>query len=1196
MLYIYFFDIYIIKLFFLLGLHAQGRKRKASELVNDQEEGERRQEKEVFDETATDAQDVNLRKSGSEPDKEMPTRTSSRIRKPTLRLKEMMETEKILKHPKRDPIKKEAVDEDSEEIVVDILTSDGNDQFSVLESGAAPEISAVPPAVEHEEVLESGIEPRPVEVARAVEGRVNGRNNEGQRPDLGPVMEVTEETVIVDEPDFRGQQIVEEVETARVIQHPYRDEYNGRMHMRQPVQYRPSSRGMSYHPDRPFIPAAAPLLTTDRTNTRVIKRMKPEEREAKEAAERLAAASAAAQIARDSERRRFNSTAMRPMPSFHSNRPEDHRPYATTYQFSTRHSRRPYSQPEQDVIGRGVRVRSSGIPGRYSEQTITREADGGEQIIVTQNGDEHEAIIAEEQVSAEDAEMIFTEEQLEGQLANQSSMKPTSSHRQSVQAEKCDKFAKTEKAERGEVGEDEDDAPPQLVPEEGPGPEEIMQMEQMEKFQETEYIDGMGEVIRVQSPGGTQQYVQIQQEDAIFVDENGTIVEEPAQQDLRAVEFNFLDSKNICCGLCGEIVPYDLLMSEHLPVQHPEVIGDDNLDLEEIPYEVWLRDKLNSERKQLENGFHSGSYETNRVARSTRTLRRVSQVRVNPNEMTLAQLDAALKKKMIEKMGRKVPVALVDKQHARCGICNAVVSLNRKFEVVHLVRHFNAWHPSAHRCAGTWKDRQQQPGQGKPLSMQDFAVVDTTLEGGDNIQCIWCGMFMDASALAMHFSELHPDDVEVPKCNLCLQELVINARLTEKYGDDFMVSLPDERHIRCGKYDTMHTSEALLDRAIEKRLKRMQLMGESGEVFGDEDEDENDEETGTGPEAYLNSRMSFGRRSKPKRHFIMPALRQAAPIGSRFVEPVTECHWKCKLCGADILAAVISAGAIRHFHLAHPDDLKDMQYELCKARLERVSDGCMEFVHPQLIECLVCNMTYPLHKPFNMCRAIRHLKSKHPDVMPEYAGTREQERVCNIFFLRLNKSLWSCKSGVNLEWQTSKRIVFLFQWDVFLIQVFSILGEESNNGYITDPETIASLKEQYNVEFERVQALEGANGERVYVLMAEGEEVDQEMVAQLAASISEENAPQKSDGASVSAEADSSKEMVVITAILGFYNTSTDQNDRSPEQFIVEPDTDVVAEGLYFDTLFFADAVRCQVKPEKSNEAQVVATEKAIEV
>lgn len=73
-----------------------------------------------------------------------------------------------------------------------------------------------------------------------------------------------------------------------------------------------------------------------------------------------------------------------------------------------------------------------------------------------------------------------------------------------------------------------------------------------------------------------------------------------------------------------------------------------------------------------------------------------------------------------------------------------------------------------------------------------------------------------------------------------------------------------------------------------------------------------------------------GRRSKPKRHFIMPALRQAAPIGSKYVEPVTECHWKCKLCKGDILAAVISAGAIRHFRTVHPEELEHMQYELCK--------------------------------------------------------------------------------------------------------------------------------------------------------------------------------------------------------------------------------------------------------------------------
>lgn len=52
--------------------------------------------------------------------------------------------------------------------------------------------------------------------------------------------------------------------------------------------------------------------------------------------------------------------------------------------------------------------------------------------------------------------------------------------------------------------------------------------------------------------------------------------------------------------------------------------------------------------------------------------------------------------------------------------------------------------------------------------------------------------------------------------------------------------------------------------------------------------------------------------------------------------------------------------------------------------MERVSDGCMEFLGPEEIECLICNMTYPLHKPYNMCRAIRHLKLKHPEQMPEH--------------------------------------------------------------------------------------------------------------------------------------------------------------------------------------------------------------------
>lgn len=95
-------------------------------------------------------------------------------------------------------------------------------------------------------------------------------------------------------------------------------------------------------------------------------------------------------------------------------------------------------------------------------------------------------------------------------------------------------------------------------------------------------------------------------------------------------------------------------------------------------------------------------------------------------------------------------------------------------------------------------------------------------------------------------------------------------------------------------------------------------------------EEEQDEEPTVGPAAYSNSRMKFGRRSKPKRQFIMPALRQAAPINSKYVHPITECHWKCKLCGKDILAAVISAGAIRHFRKSHPEHLESLQFELCK--------------------------------------------------------------------------------------------------------------------------------------------------------------------------------------------------------------------------------------------------------------------------
>ncbi|GMT03321.1 hypothetical protein PENTCL1PPCAC_25495 [Pristionchus entomophagus] len=646
-----------------------------------------------------------------------------------------------------------------------------------------------------------------------------------------------------------------------------------------------------------------------------------------------------------------------------------------------------------------------------------------------------------------------------------------------------------EEQEQEDDDDDDDELPPRLEPEEGPPAEEILLHESLEKGAAAQHMmDPYGDEPYM-SPGGTQ-YV-AEDGDDLYVDGMEMVQMEGDGGDMydsKAVEFNFLDNKNVCCGLCGEIVPYERLIDEHLPMHHPEwgqVVGTDR-DLEEISYDAWLKDQLYQKKKSMENGFRAVGYaeqSTNvvgRVGRNTRPLRRVSQVRVNPNSMSIAQLDIALKKKMIEKMGRKVKVTLVDKKHARCGICNAVVSLNKKFEVIHLVRHFNAWHPAAHRCQGAWPNRAPLTGPGKPLSSQDFAVVDVAFDAPESLQCIWCGMFMDRTMLAMHFHEVHPEDVEVPKCHLCLQEVVINARLLEKYGDDFEVSLPDEHHIKCVKMGTTtFATEQALDKAIERRLRKMRAV-EAGEQLPNDDDDEADEDEEAPGAAlrdpqYSNSRMAFGRRNKPKRSFIMPSLRQAIPQDSRYVEAVNEGEWRCKMCGEAILAAVISAGAIKHYRAHHTEQLEDMQYELCKARLERVSDGCMEFVHPQLIECLICNLTYALHKPYNMCRGIRHLKTKHPNMMPEY----------------------NAHTGQNTGTQmVPKKSTGQFK-------VYSQQGvprsQLSMGQYVQDPAIISKLKEEYDIEFDKVQTMYGPDGEEIFVLVTNGQEVD----AQVAQNIQE---------------------------------------------------------------------------------------------
>jgi hypothetical protein len=47
------------------------------------------------------------------------------------------------------------------------------------------------------------------------------------------------------------------------------------------------------------------------------------------------------------------------------------------------------------------------------------------------------------------------------------------------------------------------------------------------------------------------------------------------------------------------------------------------------------------------------------------------------------------------------------------------------------------------------------------------------------------------------------------------------------------------------------------------------------------------------------------------------------------------------------------------------------------------------------IKCKLCNHSIPMTPPFNICRAIRHVKMKHPEVMPEHKGG-ESSRVSKI--------------------------------------------------------------------------------------------------------------------------------------------------------------------------------------------------------
>lgn len=575
----------------------------------------------------------------------------------------------------------------------------------------------------------------------------------------------------------------------------------------------------------------------------------------------------------------------------------------------------------------------------------------------------------------------------------------------------------------------------------------------------------------------------------------------PGTNDRANMEFmnscSFLDVNNICCGLCGEIVIYEKLLSEHLPSAHPEYLSP-GVELEEVPYNSWLKTRLKQESKMMENGFRhyddseAGGFggAVRLYSKGLRQMRKVSQIRVNVNEMTMQQLEVALRRKLVEKMGRKVPVSLVDRLHARCDICQAVVSLNKKFEVVHLVRHFNAWHPAEHRCSQEWKELATAATNNnniirRPLSLHDFAVVSTESDQ-NNIQCIWCGMFMDRAALGMHFTEVHPQQIIVPNCSLCLQEMIMTARLMEKYSEDFGISLPDEFHLFSSKINAKCSSEKAMDKAIDKYLKRANKLGN-----GEEEDDGDIDHT----ISITNSQQSFGRRNRLKRKFVKPCFRQICPTNSEFFEAKSACEWKCRLCNRNVYGAVISAGAIKHYKDFHPTETERMQFELVKARLERIGDGSMEFVHPQLVECLICSLTYALHKPFNICRAIRHLRLKHPEVMPETSG----------------KSISGAEIAETTDLQKPvKKPIIRFAET------------------ITDPIELEKFrKENFDQQFDKVQVVYGIKkgNEPAFILLMENETMDQKTAMEMAERLrAEQDAVMRGSGAGRGGDEDGEEE------------------------------------------------------------------------
>ncbi|CEF62230.1 Hypothetical protein SRAE_1000050300 [Strongyloides ratti] len=423
----------------------------------------------------------------------------------------------------------------------------------------------------------------------------------------------------------------------------------------------------------------------------------------------------------------------------------------------------------------------------------------------------------------------------------------------------------------------------------------------------------------------------------------------------------------------------------------------------------------------------------------------VSSIKARKMTMTMDELQKCLEKKLEERLLCKVPVKLVDRTHAKCGLCESIISLNKKFETIHVIRHFLAWHKTEHVCTRTWpglkgflKDKSSTQNNNLPQELLFFSescfsfVLDNfneTIGEGVNsnkssnispyslkeylfsIRCGLCGTIMENCDVFTHFHLFHLNVINIPECNFCTQEVLLNAKLDFMYKVNFQISIINE-----GCFKSITTNEVFsgLDE-LYKNLCQFS-RNNSQNICNSFPYVKKTLEGGK-----VNNKLGFEYSSniknsekslKPKRTFVHPKYRQAVPQNSPFVEEIETNHWRCKLCGESIVGAVISSAATKHFRSNHFEntfyfDEKTLKnkynpmslfyqfcMELCNARLSRCSEGTVRMLDEKTIVCGHCNgYVMSLHKDFNICRGIRHLKSKHPELMPEHKEIFFKEEV-----------------------------------------------------------------------------------------------------------------------------------------------------------------------------------------------------------